>query len=230
MLKAAISVSFPSLGASASSTPPRTHLEAPRRPRAFTVLMVFLLSASCVALADQNFSQQVFFENSLSPGSYFYSSGKISAPSKLELLDGKLPVETSKYISGPNALELQWLSMKNGGWDAEIDLYAWRNRIIDFPGDSLFLWLYAKDGIRAADLPRIALRSLGGGFTAQLSIGSFAHDLPPGAWTRVRIPLAQFVSTSVRPFQPRRLEAIILAQGAADVHQLPPDRFRSVRP
>jgi len=216
MLKAAISVSFPSLGASASSTPPRTHLEAPRRPRAFTVLMVFLLSASCVALADQNFSQQVFFENSLSPGSYFYSSGKISAPSKLELLDGKLPVETSKYISGPNALELQWLSMKNGGWDAEIDLYAWRNRIIDFPGDSLFLWLYAKDGIRAADLPRIALRSLGGGFTAQLSIGSFAHDLPPGAWTRVRIPSALFVSTSVRPFELRRLGAIILAQGEAD--------------
>jgi len=112
-------------------------------PRVFIVLMAFFLTASCLALADQNYSQQVFFENSLSPGSYFYSSGKTSAPSKLELVDGKLPVETSQYISGPNALELQWLSLQNGGWDAEIDLYAWRNRIIDFPGDSLFHWRYA---------------------------------------------------------------------------------------
>src|SRR5271155_3005671 len=190
-------------------------------PRVFIVLMAFLLSASCVALADQNYSQQVFFENSLSPGSYFYSSGTISPPSKLELVDRKLPVETSQYISGPNALELQWLSMQNGGWDVEINLYVWRNRIVDFPGDSLFLWLYAKDGIRAADLPRIALRSLGGGFTAQLSIGSFAHDLPPGAWTRVRIPSALFVSTSVRPFELRRLGAIILAQGEADGKEHP---------
>src|SRR5271170_4181110 len=140
----------------------------------------------------------------------------MSAPSKLELVDRKLPVETSQYISGPNALELQWLSMQNGGWDAEINLYVWRNRIVDFPGDSLFLWLYAKDGIRAADLPRIALRSLAGGFTAQLPIGSFTHDLPPSSWTRVRIHLSQFASTCVRPYQPRQLEAIIFAQGAAD--------------
>ena len=197
-------------------TLPRTPLKTVHWPRAFTVLMAFLLCAPCVALADQNYSQQVFFENSLSPGSYFYSSGTISAPSKLELADGKLPIETAQYISGPNALKLQWASMPNGGWDAEIDLYAWRNRIIDFPGDSLFLWLYAKDGVRAADLPRMALRSVGGGFTAQLSIGSFTHDLPPGTWTRVRIPFAKFVSTSVRPFEPRRLGAIIFAQGAAD--------------
>ena len=102
------------------------------------------LSALCIpkdARADQNYSQQVFFENSLSPGSYFYSAGTISAPSTLKLIDGKLPVETSNFISGPNALELQWQSMPNGGWDAEIHLYAWRDRNIDFPGDSLFLWL-----------------------------------------------------------------------------------------
>ena len=136
--------------------------------RALILLAVSLLSVSDKALADQNYSQQVFFENSLSPGSYFYSAGKASAPSMLTLVDGKLPVETSSFISGPNALVLRWTSMPRGGWDAEIYLYTWRNRNVDFPGDSLFLWLYAKDGIRTEDLPKIALRDIDQNFTAPL--------------------------------------------------------------
>jgi hypothetical protein len=158
----------------------------------------------------------VFFENSLSPDSYFYSSGKIAAPSTLKLIDGKLPVETSTYVSGPNALELQWQSMANGGWGVELSLYTWRNRNVDFPGDSLFLWLYSKEGIHAADLPKIALRDLDRNFTAQLSIGSFTQDLAPRKWTRVQIPMAGFTTASLHAFQGRRLATIILAQGTAD--------------
>lgn len=183
------------------------------------VLIAFLLllfTFPATAAADQNFSQQVFFENSLSPGSYFYSAGAVSAPSSLKLINGKLPVETSTFISGPNALELQWQSMPDGGWDAEVRLYNWRDRNVDFPGDSLFLWLYAQDGVRAADLPKIALLDLDRNFTAQLPIGSFTQDLAPGKWTRVRIPMARFASASARTFQSRRLATIILAQGNAD--------------
>ena len=86
------------------------------------------------AWADQNYSQQVFFDNSLSPGSYFYSSGRASFPSTLNLLDDKLPIETASFISAPNALVLDWTSRQNGGWAAEIHLYEWRNRAIEFPG------------------------------------------------------------------------------------------------
>lgn len=170
------------------------------------------------ARADQNHSQQVFFENSLSPGAYFYSAGTFSGKSTLKLVDGKLPVETSEFISGPNALELQWQSMPNGGWDAEIDLYKWRNRNISFTGDYLFFWVYAKEPIRAADFPEIALRDIDGNFTAQLAIGSFipAAGLKADHWTRVRIPLSQCSSASLHIFDPRRLEAIILAQSTAD--------------
>jgi len=185
--------------------------------RAAFVLALSLLAVVQVARADQNYSQQVFFENSLSPGSYYYSAGTVSTPSTLKLVDGKLPVETAEYISGPNALELQWQSKSGGGWDAEVDLYAWRNRIVDFPGSYLMLWVYAKEGLRAADMPRMALRDQGGNFTSQLSIGSFNHDVPPAKWTRIVVPLAQFKSASLLPFQPRHLAAIILAQGAADI-------------
>jgi hypothetical protein len=168
------------------------------------------------AIADQNFSQQVFFENSLSPGSYFYSLGKVSAPSSLTLVNGRIPIETSAFISGPNALDLEWQSMTDGGWDVEVDLYNWRNRNVNFTGDSLFLWLYAKHGIRAEDLPKIALRGLDRDHTAQLSMGDFAHNLESNKWTRVRIPLTKFTSTSLRPFDSHRLGAIVFAQGESD--------------
>lgn len=199
--------------------------------QAQAVLVALLLSFFCAsdtAVADQNFSQQVFFENSLSPGSYFYSLGKVSAPSVLTLVNGKLPIETSTFISGPNALDLEWQSVTNGGWDVEVDLYNWRNRNVNFTGNSLFLWVYAKDGIRAEDLPKIALRGLDRDHTAQLSMGDFVHNLEPNKWTRVRIPLAKFTSMSLRPFDSHRLGAIVFAQGKSDskAHSLYIDDIR----
>src|ERR1700733_736925 len=171
---------------------------------AWLLLLAFLIAVT-PARADQNYSDQVFFENSLSPGNYFYSSGKVSPPSTLELIDKKLPVETDTFISAPNALKLQWESAANGGWSAEVKLYEWRNRTRLFPGAKLFLWLYAAQGIRAADLPRLALRDAGRDFTQPLELGAYTHDLKPGSWTRVGIPLASFQTASVNPFQPHQV-------------------------
>jgi hypothetical protein len=123
---------------------------------AVALIVGLLLSGQC-GRADQHFSQEVFFENSVASGSYPYSRGNVSAPSTLRLLDGKLPVETAEYVSGPNALELQWQSMANGGWDVQLNVYQWRNREINWAGDGLFLWLWSDEAIAPADLPRIAL-------------------------------------------------------------------------
>ncbi len=185
------------------------------------LLVVILALASCFgapasARADQNYSQQVFFDNSLSPGNYFYSSGRASAPSKLLLVKGRIPVETSTFISGPNALELQWLSAANGGWSAELNLYQWRNRTLLFPGANLWIWMYSPKGIPASDLPKLALRDTGGDFSWPLSIGDFTRDIPPGKWIRVRIPLADFKTASVQPLEPHRLDTLVFVQGAAD--------------
>src|ERR1700678_1725898 len=106
---------------------------------AWMVLLIFLFSGTR-ARADDNYSDQVFFENSLSPENYFYSSGKVSPPSTLALVAGKLPVENDTFISAPNALKLQWESAADGGWSAEVRLYEWRNRPRLFPGAKLFLW------------------------------------------------------------------------------------------
>ena len=180
------------------------------------VCAVSLITGVVPARADQNYSQQVFFENSLSPGNYFYSRGKAIMPSNLKLIDGKLPIETSSFISGPDALVLQWTSAADGGWVAELLLYEWRNRTLEFPGANLWLWLRAPHGIRAEDLPRLALRDKDRNFSHPLEIGTFTHDLPPGKWTRVRIPLSAFQTASIHPFEPHRLNALVFSQGKSD--------------
>lgn len=180
------------------------------------------------ARADQNYSQQVFFENSLSPGDYFYSDGRANAPSTLRLIDGKLPVETAEFISGPNALSLEWESKPEGGWTVELRLYRWRNRVVDFPGADLWLWLYSPDGMKAQALPKLALRDNDGNFTEPLSMGAFATDIAAGKWTRVRIPLSAFHTASLLPFRPHRVSSLLFVQGEADAvaHRLYVDDIR----
>ena len=148
--------------------------------------------------ADQHYSQESFFENSFSVETYSYSHGTVSAPSSLKLVDGKLPIESEQFVSGPNALALSWQSEVNGGWDAQIDVSKWRNREIDWAGETLYLWVWSKDAIAAAELPKIALADLDEGHTAPIALGSFTSAVAGGKWTRVKIPLGHFKSTTVR--------------------------------
>jgi exo beta-1,2-glucooligosaccharide sophorohydrolase (non-reducing end) len=178
--------------------------------------LLVLLAADAPARADQNYSQEIFFENSLSSASYFYSSGKASPPSTLKLVDEKLPVSSELFVSGPNSLELQWKSVTDGGWSAEVKLYEWRNRTRSFPGAKLFFWVYDADGIKKVDLPHLALRDISGNFTQPLDLGPFTQDIKPASWTRVGIPLTSFQSASVNTFAPHRINTLILTQGNAD--------------
>ena len=207
-------------------------MQFPNNVNMFFLSCLFLLATVAngphSARADQNYSQQVFFENSLSPGAYFYSSGKVNAPSTLRLVDGKIPVDTKHFISGPNALSLEWNSLPAGGWTAEVRLYCWRNRTLDFPGANLWLWFYSADGIHAGALPKLALRDADDNFTWPLAIGAFTPDLRPGKWTRVRIPLNAFHTASLHSFEAHRVVTLIFVQGKADStsHTLAMDDIR----
>ena len=57
-----------------------------------------------LAQTRQLWEQQEFFQNSESRTSYFYSSGNVSGASRLELINKKLPVDTSSFVSAPNSL------------------------------------------------------------------------------------------------------------------------------
>ena len=179
-------------------------------------ILAAVLATCAAGRADQNYSQQVFFENSLSPRSFFYSQGKADSPSTLELVTDRLPVESGNFVSGPNSLRLSWKSMPGGGWSVELHYCRWRNRMIFFPGTHLYLWLYAEQGLKAADLPPMALRDLEGNFTQPLDWGKAQRDIPAHTWTRVGIPLQSFVTASLHPFDPRHLTTLVLVQGNSD--------------
>ena len=183
---------------------------------AWLIACVWLTTTVPYARADRNYSQQVFFENSLSPDDYFYSEGHVTAPSALTLHDGKLPTVSDTFLSGPNALKLAWRSEPNGGWTATLKLYAWRNRTVFFPGSTLFLWVYAEGSLRAADLPHLALRDVDGNFTQPLPLDRFLRRIEPRTWTRLAVPLAAFATASVHAFTPTRINTIIFVQGNAD--------------
>ena len=194
------------------------------------VALLLLVAAPQKGRADQNYSQQVFFENSLSPQDYYYSRGHVTAPSTLSLIDDKLPLETATFISGPNALKLQWKSAPDGSWSSELKLYEWRDRQRFFPGSKLFFWVYSVDGIKPRYLPHLALRDHEGNFTRGINLGNYVRELKPRTWTRSDPPriFPQRIGESL--YAPR-LNTLILVQGNADAttHTLLLDDIRIER-
>ena len=180
------------------------------------LLAVLLCGVAPALFGDTQYYEHSFFDNSAMPDAYFYSSGKASAPSTVELVRGHLPVNTKIFITPPNALQVAWQSALNGGWDAEIRVVNFRNRRIQFQGDTLYFWCYSQQGIAAADLPLVRLEDAGRNFSGPLPLGEFAGDLPAGRWLQVKIPLSRFVTASIHDFSPQNLRIIVFSQNAAD--------------
>ena len=178
--------------------------------------VILLLAAAGAVRADTEYYRHVFFDNSLTPDSYFYSSGKASAPSLLTVLDGKLPVETHTFRTPPNALRLEWRSQPGGGWAAQIGVVKFRNREIRFEGDVLSFWCFAPKGIESADLPLVRIEDIGENFSGPLPVGGFSGALPIGRWVRVKIPLRDFTTASIRPLEAHHLGKLIFSQSSAD--------------
>ncbi len=178
--------------------------------------------------AQSDYFTREFFDNSLTPDRYYYSSGEASGPSMLELRANKLPVDTEMFLTPPNALRLHWKSMQGGGWTAEVRLYEWRNRPIYFPGEMLRFAVYTKEALVPAALPRIVIKDKSGNFSQPLELAPLVRNIAPGRWTQIAIPLSRFATASIRPLEPHRVNTILLVQGAADgvEHRLILDEFR----
>jgi exo beta-1,2-glucooligosaccharide sophorohydrolase (non-reducing end) len=194
----------------------QTHKFLSERALILAGLFAVLLCAAPNLLGDTEYYQHSFFDNSPMPDAYFYSSGKPSAPSTLELIHGQLPVNTKIFITPPNALQLSWQSAVNGGWDAQIRVVNFRNRRIQFQGDTLYFWCYSEQGIAAANFPLIRLEDVSRNFSGPLPLGEFAGDLPTARWVQVKIPLSRFVTASIHEFSAQNLRIIVFSQNAAD--------------
>jgi hypothetical protein len=178
--------------------------------------LVLLLPVEAV-VADSAYYQRFLFDNSITPDRYYYSGGKVSEPSLLKLDHERLPVETGHYLTAPNSLRLEWTSKAGGGWVAEIRVNKWRNRLIYFRGEILYLWCYSAQPIRPDELPRIVLRDTARNFTAPLNITNYAPGgIPAAKWTQVAVPLHAFVTTSIHPFDPHTVDTISFLQAESD--------------
>ena len=72
------------------------------------ILRLLCLAVVCpFAKGDTQYYKHTFFDNSLEPDAYYYSSGKASSPSTLELIHGRLPVSRDFFYTPPNALRLK---------------------------------------------------------------------------------------------------------------------------
>ena len=175
-----------------------------------------VLTCANWAYADTNYYKHTFFDNSIASDVYYYSSGRASAPSTLVLENGKLPVDTKIFYTPPNALRLEWESAANGGWEAQVDVVGFRNREINFRGDTLYFWCFSPRAIRAADLPVVRVLDTSANFSAPLKLETFVGDLPAGRWVQVKIPLDRFTTASIHALDPHRLQSVIFAQSVPD--------------
>lgn len=175
-----------------------------------------LIVIPCRAAAPTDYYNHVVFDNSITPDYYYYSGGRSVFPSTVELLSGALPVEKKNFFTAPNALRLQWRSVAGGSWETEVRVVSMRNRLTDFRGDTLYMWCYLPEAIPAADLPFIQLEDESHDFTAPVKLDGIAGDVPAKRWVQLRLPLAEFATASIHPFQPRQLHSVHFGQSSAD--------------
>src|SRR4030042_4811112 len=134
--------------------------------------------------ADSYYNHHIF-DNSLTDGGYFHSHAAAMAPSRLEVIDGKMPVATDRFLSPPNSLRLCWLSQTGGDWRAELCTESWLGKAHRLSGDSLSFWCYSEEDIPANHLPMIGLTIKDGLHTMPMQMPGIVSDLPAGGWCQI---------------------------------------------
>ena len=199
------------------------------------VCLVSAIAALPKARAQSSYYDRVLFDNSLTPDRYFYTEVAVQAPSTVEAMEGRLPVEQEHFHTPPNAVRLHWVSNESGGWQAHIRVNEWRNRVLHFTGDTLTFWCYAPEALSGPNLPTVVLRDAGRtssygvdlapnltlndenhNFTEPLELTPYFSSLRPGRWTRISIPIRAFHSSTVHVLDPQKIVAVVFSQGRAD--------------
>ncbi|MCA9235059.1 MAG: hypothetical protein KDA44_06295 [Planctomycetales bacterium] len=187
------------------------------------VSFAFLVGAAALHAAPtwaaDAHSRHVFFANSAADGSDYHSAADMIAPSELETVDGKLPVEVDRSVSPPNCLRLAWTSAFGGDWHARINAATRYGQRFELEGDTLVLSCYSPTGLAPDEAPLLGCISPGAGVPS-ISLLKFHGPLAAGEWTDVAIPFEKFHGvirgTRDSAFDPARLETLQFMQGLDD--------------
>src|SRR5688500_4887136 len=83
------------------------------------------------------YDRHVIFDNSLPDRSYDNTQSYIMAPSTLETIKSKLPVEQEHFVSTPNGLRMRCESAPRGDWRMTLESSRRYARPFKFEGDTL---------------------------------------------------------------------------------------------
>jgi hypothetical protein len=179
------------------------------------------------------YDRHVIFDNSHSDAAHPSSSGRVIAPSALELVDGTVPVETRHMVSPPNALRLSWKSAPGGDWEATIKISRRYARPFRFEGEALTFRVFADSDITAANSPRVYLRDVNGNGTRAVTLVSGDERIPAGQWAQVQLPFSTIFDTTIKgtadnAFDVSETVSVVFVQGLDDgaEHTLHLDDFQ----
>ncbi len=204
------------------------------------VLILVLVGLAAAASADAAgqgtpsfYDRHVIFDNASAGGGFPSSSGRVTAPSTLELAGASLPVETVHFASPPNALRLRWTSAPGGDWQAAIEITRRYARPFQFEGEALTFRVFADSEITAANSPRVYLRDTGGDGTPAVTLVSGDGRIPAGEWVEIELPFERILDrpvkgTSDSAYDIRETAGVAFMQGLDDgePHMLFLDDFR----
>ena len=184
------------------------------------VLFALVVAQRAQALPPNAYAAHVFFDNGTAAPMYFHSSASCVAPSAVEVLRDKLPIESGQFHSAPNSLRLTWTSARGGDWHASLKSTAEYVRPSPLSGDTLSLWCYSVEGLKPEEAPRIYFQDTRGKSTPTIWLLEGREALPAGKWVEIRLPPTSFggiyQDTGEDRFDARRLQSITLLQNLED--------------
>jgi hypothetical protein len=180
------------------------------------LLVLFLLPVATLA---HGLFDRTAFDNSFSYRSFYDSEGIFVSPSELELINHKVPIDETHYVSPPNSLRLKWRSQTGGDWAVSLSVKA-ADDTGGSSGGSLFFWCYSETDLSTDESPLIYLKDADEEGTPSIRLIGHLDKLPAHTWIRVKLPFDSFVGTvretRVPRFNARRLARITIAQGLDD--------------
>src|SRR5688572_8944062 len=156
------------------------------------LLMIIGLLEVCTARAQEPLYDKIFFANSRMDKSYFYSETSYKNTSWIKNVQKKLPVNDSLFFTPGNSLELNYVSGKEGEWQAKIIFHPMRGMDFFTPATSLVMRLMVRSSTQLTELPEIGLGNKKDSVFSYTSLQKFVTDYQPNKWLTVKIPLSEF--------------------------------------
>ena len=194
----------------------------PQYVRPTTRRFAFFLLLTCLwVLHGQSLTDRhVIFDNSASTRGHYHSETHRVGPSELEIVGGKLPVDSTRFFSPPNSLRLSWKSVPGGEWRATVKIPIRYARTFRFSGDALVLRVWSSDLLTATNAPRISLQDATGFTSPTIDLTQGRERIEPNQWVELTLPFSSFQlpfnSTEDRKLDVAQLVGVHLMQGLDD--------------